>query len=120
MGDPFQPCPQEYRELQPYFYADFYPVLSYSLSDESWTVWQWDRPERRDGIVLLMRREASPFSSMSLHGIPLDSHATYDVEFRPGYERQHVRKMRGSELKAMTLDIPSTPGSMLILYQRVD
>jgi len=27
----------EYREVQPYLYGDFYPLLPYSLGEETWT-----------------------------------------------------------------------------------
>ena len=67
----------EYREVQPYFYGDFYSLLPYSLGQETWTAWQWDRPENRDGLVVLLRRPKSPFTTMVLGLEHLNNEASY-------------------------------------------
>jgi len=39
----------ELRATRLYFYGDFYPLLSYSLADDVWCAWQWDRPDLGGG-----------------------------------------------------------------------
>ena len=46
------------------------------LADDAWAVWQFDRPDLQEGIVLALRRPASPFSSgcFRLHGLDPQAH----------------------------------------------
>lgn len=108
----------EYREVQPYFYGDFYPLLPYTLSDESWTVWQWDRPEAKDGLVIALRRPKSSSTAMELHLQHIDPKAWYDVEFRATYEKGQMKQMKGSELAHLRIDLADAPSSMLVFYKR--
>ncbi len=108
----------EYREVQPYIFGDFYPLLPYSRDAESWTAWQWDRPERKDGLVMLLRRPLSPFPSIEVRPKHLDPAATYDVEIRTTYERAPVRQMKGSELAHLQVQLTDAPSSTLIFYRK--
>lgn len=108
----------EYREVQPYFYGDFYPLLPYSRDAESWTAWQWDRPEAHDGLVLLLRRPKSPFPEMVVRLQQLDPDATYDVEVRVTYEHGSAQQMKGSELAHLLVPLHEAPSSTLIFYRR--
>lgn len=109
----------EYREVQPYFYADFYPQVPYSLAAESWSGWQWNRPEDKDGFVELLRRPSSPFPLISLNLAKIDPGSTYRVEERSGLEKAEVRTLRGSELEHLQVQLPDAPSSLLIFYQRL-
>ncbi len=77
----------EYREVQPYFYGDFYPLLPYSRGEETWTAWQWNRPEDKDGLVIVLRRPKSPFTVMELDLQHLNPNASYEVEIRTTYDK---------------------------------
>jgi alpha-galactosidase len=108
----------EYREVQPYIFGDFYPLLPYSRDAESWTAWQWDRPETKDGLVILLRRPLSPFPSIEVRPRHLDPAAMYDVEIRTTYERAPVRQMKGSELAHLQVQLFNAPSSTLIFYRK--
>ncbi|MGD0731898.1 MAG: alpha-galactosidase [Terracidiphilus sp.] len=108
----------EYREVQPYFYGDFYPLLPYSRDAEAWTAWQWDRPENRDGLVMILRRPKSPFTEMEVRPQHLNSDAMYEVEIRSTYERAPIRQMKGSELAHLQIQLPDAPSSTLIFYRQ--
>jgi alpha-galactosidase len=108
----------EYREVQPYFFADFYPLLPYSRDAESWTAWQWDRPETRDGLVMLLRRPKSPFPLIEVHPEHLDPAALYDVEIRTTYGKAPIHQMKGSELSHLRIELPDAPSSALIFYRK--
>ncbi len=108
----------EYREVQPYFYGAFYALLPYSLGEETWTAWQWDRPENNDGLVIVLRRPKSPFTSMELGLQHLDANASYDVEMRTTYDKAPIKKMKGSDLARLQIQLPDAPGSTLIFYHR--
>ncbi len=110
----------EYREVQPYFYGDFYPILSYSLAEDTWTAWQWDRPEEKDGLVILLRRPQSPFPTMDLHLKHLDPSAPYEVEIRTTHEKAPLKRMKGSELAHLRIELNNAPSSALIFYRQVN
>jgi alpha-galactosidase len=107
----------EYHEVQPYFYGDFYPLLPSSRDVESWTVWQWDRPESKDGLIMVLRRPKSPFLLMEVRPQHLNADATYEVEVRTTYDKGPVKKMKGSELAHLQIHMPEAPSSTLIFYR---
>ena len=106
----------EYRALRPYFWGDYYPLSQYSTGDDAWAVFQWDRPEERDGIVLAFRRpQAGASIIVRPHG--LDAAGDYEVAFED-YGISLIKT--GRELAAgLALKIPEAPGSLLIRYRRV-
>lgn len=62
---------EEYKRVRPYFSGDFYPLTEAALDDDGWCAYQLDRPEQKDGVVLIFKREKSPFltAAFSLGGI---------------------------------------------------
>jgi alpha-galactosidase len=108
----------EYREVQPYIYGDFYALLPYSRGEESWTAWQWDRPEDRDGLVMIFRRPQSPFTEMELNLKQLGADAIYEVEIRATQNKTSIKMMKGSELAHRSVRLPDAPSSTLIFYRR--
>lgn len=108
----------EYREVQPYFYGDFYPLLPYSRSEETWTAWQWNRPGDKDGLVIVLRRPKSPFTVMELNLQHLNPHAFYKVEIRTTYDRAPVKEMKGSDLAHLQIQLPDAPSSTLVFYRQ--
>ena len=56
----------EFEETRAYCYGDFYPLLSYSLSDDHWAAWQYDRPDLAAGVAVFLRRQNSPFDQIQV------------------------------------------------------
>ncbi len=112
----------EYREVQPYFNADYYAFTPYTLKQNSWTAWEWNRPESKDGLVLVLRRpdaDAAP-PLLTLHGLQPDAayDVAYDVEIRTTYEKVETVQMKGRNLAQLQVAIPEAPGSRLIFYRQ--
>ena len=107
----------EFKALRPYFAADYYPLTEYSTSDESWAVFQWNRPEERDGIILAFRRNGSleAAKTLALHG--LDPGADYEVSFED-YGLVVVKSGR-ELLTGLALKIPQADASLLVKYRRI-
>jgi alpha-galactosidase len=106
----------EYREVQPFFYADFYPLAPYSLSGAAWTIWQWDRPDKNDGLVILLRRPDSPLTEEALDLKNIDADALYDVQVKTN--QIFSKQMTGQELRALRIQLPDVPSSALVFYRR--
>ena len=90
----------EYREVQPYFYGDFYPLLPYSRDAES-----------LDGLAVgsageQRRPDHAPapaqesFPVIEVRARRLNPDATYEVEIRTTYEHAPIRKMKGKRTSA--------------------
>jgi alpha-galactosidase len=108
----------EYRDVQPYFYGDFYPLVPYGLADNIWTAWQWDRPENKDGLVIVLRRPKSPLTTMQLNLKHLNHDATYEVEVRATYEKSPVIEMKGTDLAHLPVKLSGAPSSTLVFYRQ--
>ena len=63
----------DYLRIRRYFSQDFYNHGSRNLDLSSWAVWQYDDPERHEGIVLAFRRPESPCDRVHvpLKGLPV-------------------------------------------------
>ena len=108
----------EAESLEPYFQGDFYALLPVTTSPAHWCAYQYHRTDMAAGFAVFFRRPQSLFSQMEagLHG--LDAAAEYMVSLSPGYREQPRRRMSGSELEALTVEIPDRPGSVLLRYAR--
>lgn len=108
----------EEQAVQAYFVGDFYPLLTYTLADDSWAVWQFDRPDLGEGMVLALRRPRSPFPSIVTRLSGLDPDASYELDDR---DTGAVRRISGRELATdgLTVQIKARPGSCLLIYRRV-
>ena len=107
----------ELKALRPYFYGDFYPLLSYTLSNDLWAAWQWHRADMAAGCVLAFRRPQSPIVTIepALHG--LDPAAEYEVR---DLDTGQVVVVPGSELAAgLTIRIGERPGTRALVYRKV-
>jgi alpha-galactosidase len=109
---------EEYREVQPYIYGDFYPLLDYSAAEDAFVAWQWDRPDKGGGAVIALHRAGCAVGDVSLSLRALDPAASYDVELRPGLEKAAAQIMSGSALARLHLRIDDRPGSVLVFYRR--
>jgi len=116
--DILKPAAKEFDQVRPFFQGDFYPLIPYSSDPSVWTAWQLHRPDLKSGVVIALRRQASPYISMhpALHAI--EPAARYDVEIRSGMEKGTVREMSGQELVDLQITVPDQPGSVLIFYTR--
>jgi alpha-galactosidase len=117
--DMMKPGGDEYKEIQPFFLGDFYPLTPYSADPAAWTVHQWNRPDLKSGIVLCFRRQGSATPSMTpgLRGI--DPAAQYSVEQRAAFGPGQTNTMSGRDLAAMTFTVTDKPGSLIVLYKKL-
>ena len=53
----------EWRAVNPCYYGDFYPLTPYSQDEAQWIGWQFDVPERGEGMVQVFRRGQSPYEA---------------------------------------------------------
>jgi len=70
----------ENDQIAPYMlFGDYYPLTPYSLTDDAWIAWQFDRPEEAAGCVQAFRRANALNQSITLRLQGLDPAKTYLV-----------------------------------------
>ena len=102
---------REYLEVQPYLSCDYYPLTQCGVQDDSWVVWQFERPEKGDGIVLALRRKNSPFpvAQLQMRGRA----AQRETVLTDRDSGQEITLCDGR----LELEIPQKRGSRLLFYK---
>ena len=107
----------EYHRVEPYLLGDFWPLTRYSLDNDVWMAWQFDRPELGEGFVQAFRRPASPYESarFPLHG--LDAAATYELT---DMDAAGPIKMTGKELTyhGLPIRLADRPAAAMWVYRK--
>ncbi|MDO8303138.1 MAG: alpha-galactosidase, partial [Sedimentisphaerales bacterium] len=99
------------------FRGDFYPLTGYSLENDIWIAWQYDRPDIGQGLVQAFRRPGSlTATSMTFKLQGLEPAASYTVTNLDG----GTSTKTGNELMntGLSITIPASPGSALIRYTK--
>jgi alpha-galactosidase len=106
------------KRMGPNFLGDFYPLTPYSLANDVWMAWQYDRPEAGEGMVQLFRRPESPCirADFPLHG--LDPAAMYEVT---NFDVAGATRVSGKDSleKGLAIEITNKPGAAVIVYKKV-
>ena len=109
---------QEFVRIQDdLLYSDFYPLTEYSLEDDVWMAFQFDRPAAGSGVVLVFRRPSAPAETMrfALHG--LDAGGQYRIE---NFDLGVSEMASGKSLmdKGLEFSRLPAPGSAIVQYER--
>jgi alpha-galactosidase len=108
----------EAKRLRPYFFGDFYALGPVTVRPQDWCVLQYHRRQEQDGMVMAFRRDASPDAVHAVELREIDPAADYEVTQAYGYERSAPKRMKGTELTSMKLQIDEKPGSVVIEYRK--
>ena len=108
----------EQRLIAPNFLGDFYPLTPYTLAEDQWMAWQFDRPDRGEGVVQVFRRENSPYESARFTLHELDPAARYSIK---NLDEPEAREVEGRELmeSGLPVAIPKTAAAITLLYKRI-
>jgi alpha-galactosidase len=110
----------QWREVMPYFYGDYYPLMKLNRDNDAWVAWQFDRPEQDDGIVEVFRRKESIYESAQLKLRGLVSTAKYQIT-RIDVPNGPTSVASGEDLqtKGLSVSIDERPGVVILKYQRI-
>ncbi|MBI5832860.1 MAG: alpha-galactosidase [Armatimonadetes bacterium] len=107
----------QWRQVNKYYYGDFYPLTPVSRDATVWAGWQFDRPEQGDGMVQVFRRQDSFYEAGRLKLRGLDAAAKYTVTDLDAH--QPPRMLTGAELAAgLLVTIGEQPGVRVLVYER--
>jgi alpha-galactosidase len=110
---------QEWLEIAPDYYGDYYPLTAWNLEQDGWIAWQFHRPEAGQGFVQCFRRKDSGFygGSFLLHG--LDADTEYEVR---NFDEEGVTRMTGKTLmeQGLNIEIMEKPGAAVLRYTKIE
>jgi alpha-galactosidase len=108
----------EQRLIAPYFLGDFHPLTPYTLAEDQWMAWQFDRPDLGEGVVQVFRRENSPYESARFTLRELDPAARYSLRNLDGAE---LSEMEGHALldSGMPVSLPRAAAAVTFIYKRL-
>ena len=108
----------QWREVASNYYGDYYPLMPYLTDETAWMAWQYNRPEKGEGMVQAFRRTQSPMETARFKLRGLDASAQYAVRNFdvPGEVRFSGREL---EEKGLAVEIKAAPGAVVITYKKV-
>jgi len=110
---------EEWRRLAPYFYGDFYPLMPYTLAEDQWMAWQYDRPEVGEGAVQVFRRESSFYEAARFNLRSLDPDRRYTLsDITEGTQTEIPGRQLTDEGLLVTL--PGKAQAAIYLYKRLE
>ena len=108
---------EQRKQIVPYYYGDFYPLTPYSLDATLWCAWQFDCPEKGEGMIQAFRRASSPYESLRAPLRGLDPSAVYVLT---NVQTNVSKEATGKELVevGVPLVIDEQPGAAVIVYKK--
>jgi alpha-galactosidase len=108
---------KQWRQFAEFYFGDFYPLTGYSLDSDVWMAWQFDVPEKGEGVIQCFRRADSPYESARLQFHGLDPRAEYQLT---DLDVGEPFSMTGRKLLDEGLLVTATrrPAAMVITYRR--
>ncbi len=99
------------------FYGDYYPLTKYSLSEEEWMAWQFNRPEVGSGVVQAFRRPDSAYESIRVKLQGLDEDAVYTLT---NLDAPGATDLKGRELceNGLLITIENRRAAAIITYRK--
>ncbi|OQA00503.1 MAG: hypothetical protein BWY71_00705 [Planctomycetes bacterium ADurb.Bin412] len=106
----------QFRQISPYYYGDFYPLTGYSLRNNVWIAWQYDRPDLGQGMVQAFRRHENNEESQTCKLNGLNPDAEYIVT---DLDVNQPRTYTGRDLMETGLQITAKekPAALIITYE---
>ena len=106
----------EYLRIRPYLDCDFYPLENSGYSSSGWVAWQYDDPEKGEGVIMAFRRMNSTCTKaeFSLGGICAD--CMYEIEDLDTGDTTTVSGMEILE-KGLEVVISERRSSKVLVYR---
>jgi alpha-galactosidase len=108
----------QWRQINPYYYDDYYPLTAYSQDDNAWIAWQFDRPETGEGMIQAFRRGNSSQDALRLRLRGLDPAARFVLINLDTPDKPTV--LSGHELSdpGLPIHIADHPGAAVFTYRK--
>jgi alpha-galactosidase len=108
----------QWRRYADCYFGDYYPLTPYSLDPTLWMGWQFDVPEKGQGLVQAFRRDKSVYESARFKLVGLHPGARYAVT---DLDSGEAKTLTGQELleKGLLVSVQDQPGDTVLMYTRL-
>jgi alpha-galactosidase len=108
----------EWRKTVAHFWGDFWPLTAYSIDNMVWMAWQFDEPEKGEGVVQAFRRADNHEETQIFKLRGLNPDASYILT---DLDDNQSQKYTGRELieNGRPIIIQDQPGSAIITYKKI-
>jgi alpha-galactosidase len=108
---------EQQRGVERYFYGDYYPLTEYSQAEDAWIAYQLDVPEEKEGLVVVLKRPASPYTRAIFPLKALRKDASYEIT---NLDTDRRTTLLGGQLmsEGLELFLLKKPDSALIHYRQ--
>ncbi len=109
----------QWRQYGPCYFGDYYPLTAYSLDPALWMAWQFDLPEKGEGVVQAFRRGESVYESARLKLRGLEASARYRFTDLDTGETETIVGREAVE-KGLRVVVADRPGAAVVTYRKAD
>jgi alpha-galactosidase len=110
---------EEWKSIAPCYYGDFYPLTMCTRTEDTWMAWQFHLPDEDKGIIEVFRRSKNDHDNLILQLKGLKHKTKYRVtDVDSGFST--MWKGRDLMEKGIAIKIESSPGSALVIYQKIE
>lgn len=109
----------ECKAIQPMMlYGDYWPMTPYSLEDDAWIAWQFNRKKEGDGCIQAFRRENCDTESLTVKLRGLNPHARYRVK---DLDSSRAFILSGKQLmkNGLAITLPDKASAAIFVYEKV-
>lgn len=104
----------EYLRVRPFMSEDFYPLTQISDRTDIWCASQFHRPKENDGILIIFRRENSPYETAEFNLYDIDESAVYTLEDADA----DTEVVSGKELANFKVTLENKYSSKIYFYKK--
>ena len=108
----------QWRRYAECYFGDYYPLTPYNLDPSLWMAWQFDLPEKGEGLVQVFRRDKSVYESARFKLTGLDSDGQYAVANLDSGEK-HTFSGRELLEVGLLVSVADRPGDAVVTYSRL-
>lgn len=105
----------QWRSYAQCYFGDYYPLTPYNLDRSQWIAWQFDLPEKGEGVVQAFRRDQSVYETARFKLSGLNPEAKYRVT---NLDSGETKTLTGRELtdNGIPVSVLNHPGDVVITY----
>lgn len=108
----------ECAKVAPFMFGDYYPLTPYNRQLDQWLAWQFNRPEKGDGMIQAFKRKNCTNDDIKLKLHDLEPKAVYRIKNFDG----GTRTATGGDLMdaGLTITISNAPDSAILTYKMIE
>lgn len=109
---------REMRRAQPLFLGDYYPVAGLTTDPAHWSVYQMNRPDLGEGLVMALRRPGSAYSAATIRLQGLRAAARYVIETSGRVAGKRIRTGRDLMENGLEIRLTRAPDGCVVFYKQ--